>query len=236
MENLHSESIKVNIGNSDATLHLSLPAMMTCFQDIATEHAQLLGIGFKDMSDKGLVWVTTKTMVDIEKSPSFLSDCTVSTMASEIRNGRAYREYTISVRDKVCVKGKSEWTALDIKTGRPVSAETVMPELEYVENRVCPSDFRMIDHDFSNAEVLGVCKVRSTDIDFIGHMNNIAYVRSFQSLFTVEQLKKNPFRHFEISYVSSCYEGNEIEYRIRGNEVCGTNLKTGKPCVFIYFL
>lgn len=238
---MYSEKIRVVIGNSDSTLHLSLPAAMTYFMDIATVHAQKLGIGYDKMAEKSLVWITTKTMVEILKDPGFLKEAEVSTWVEGQRGGRSYRDYAIRDGEgNLLIAGKTEWTALDTVKRTPVPADNIMPENLEKHEEVCKNDFRMIDHDFSDTEVLGTYKVRSIDVDFIGHMNNISYVRAFLGCLSSKEMKEHPIRHFEISYVSQCFEGNTLEFRIRRNgseaEVCGFNVDNErKPAVFIYF-
>lgn len=240
MNNSYSEKIRVIIGNSDSTLHLSLPAAMTYFMDIATVHAQALGIGYGAMEKKNLVWITTKTMVDMYKAPGFLREAEVSTWVEGQKNGRSYRDYAIrDEKGNLLVAGKTEWTALDINKRLPVPADDVVPKNLDKKDSVCARDFRMINHDFSDAAVLGTYKVRSIDVDFIGHMNNISYVRAFLGCLSSKELRENPIRHFEISYVSQCFEDNTLEFRIRRTgkeaEVCGFNMDNGnKPAVFIY--
>ncbi|MCR5760583.1 MAG: hypothetical protein K6F82_01065 [Sphaerochaetaceae bacterium] len=241
MKNNYSEKIRVIIGNSDSTLHLSLPSAMTYFMDIATVHAQMLGIGYDIMEKKNLVWITTKTMVDMIKAPSFLREAEVSTWVEGQKNGRSYRDYAITGDDgKLLVCGKTEWTAMDIKKRIPVSAESVVPSDLEEREAVCTQPFKMIDHDFTGCDTCGTYKVRSIDVDFIGHMNNTSYVRAFLGCLSSKELKEKPIKHFEISYVSQCFEGNTIEFKIRRNgneaEICGFNTDNGnKSAVFIYY-
>ncbi len=241
MQNMYSEKIRVAIGNSDSTLHLSLPAAMTCFMDIATLHAQNLGIGFDSMQKNNMVWITTKTMVDLYRAPGFLKEVEASTWVEGQKNGRSYRDYAIRDGEgNLLIAGKTEWTALDTLKRTPVPADNIMPQDMEKHEEVCKNDFRMIDHDFSDSEALGTYTVRSIDVDFIGHMNNISYVRAFLGCLSSKEMKEHPIRHFEISYVSQCFEGNTLEFRIRRNgseaEVCGFNMDNGnKPAVFICF-
>ncbi len=241
MQNFYSERIRVVIGNSDSTLHLSLPAAMTSFMDIATVHAQKLGIGYDSLQKNNLVWITTKTMVEIYRAPDFMQEVEVSTWVEGQKNGRSYRDYAIrDEKGSLLVAGKTEWTALDTVKRIPISADNIVPQDLEIHEAVCNKDFRMINHDFSDSEKLGTYKVSSIDVDFIGHMNNISYVKAFLSCFSSKQLKENPIKHFEISYVSQCFEGNTIEFRIKRNgngcEGCGFNTDNGnKPALFIYF-
>ena len=53
-------------------------------------------------------------------------------------------------------------------------------------------------------------KVRSTNIDFSHHTNNVEYVRFLLNTYSVEQLSNNPVKEIEVCYVSQSYENDEL--------------------------
>ena len=61
MENYYQKSLVITPSLSDASGHLSIPSVFSLFMDIASEHAETLNIGFREMSERSLFWLTVKT-------------------------------------------------------------------------------------------------------------------------------------------------------------------------------
>ena len=54
-------------------------------------------------------------------------------------------------------------------------------------------------------------KVRSTNIDFCHHTNNIEYIRFLLNTYTVEQLENSIIKEIEIDYINQSFEGQILD-------------------------
>lgn len=218
---------------------LSLAGVFSLFMDIATQHAQMLGVGARDMLERKLFWLTVKTKVRILRRPGMMEQVTLTTCPLVPERMRAIREYAILQGDTLLAQGKTEWAVLQTDTGRLRPMKGVFaPELEaeLATEPAFPQGFSRMDPDFSQAEPLGTYTVRSTDIDLGGHMNNVAYLRALLGLLDSETLKAFPQANVEIFFRNSCFEGNELTFRRReiptGWEF-GAFLPDAKPAVLV---
>ena len=218
---------------------LSVAGVFSLFMDIATQHAQLLGVGAKEMLERKLFWLTVKTKVRILERPGMMEQVTLTTCPLVPERMRAIREYALLREGTLLAQGKTEWAVLATDTGKLHPMKGVFaPELEAELERqpAFPQAFSRLDPDFSHAEQLGTYTVRSTDIDLGGHMNNVAYLRALLGLLSSAALKTFPQANVEILFRNSCYEGDELSFRRRETPTgleFGAFLPDGRPAVLI---
>ena len=66
-------------------------------------------------------------------------------------------------------------------------------------------------------------------------MNNVAYIRALEGIFTTEEWESYNFKELEIQYKESTYEGNEITFMKRFSNdkmiIKGMN-RSGEVCVY----
>jgi acyl-ACP thioesterase len=221
----------------DAQLKLSVPDLFAQFMDVATLHAEELGVGANALVSKGISWITVKTKVHILRRPRLMEIVTLSTRPLVPEKVRAIREYRLEKDGELLAEGKTEWAVIDLSTGRPRQMEGVFdPNLELGTEPAYPEPFARIQPDFTEAETLGTWRVRSTDVDFLGHMNNIAYLRAVFGILPSKELKTMPQGGVEIIFRAPCFEGEELTVRRRGTDA-GWELavlkENGTPAAFL---
>lgn len=221
----------------DWGVKLSIPDLFARFMDIATLHAEQIGVGEAALEARGLYWITVKTKARILRRPAMMERVTLSTRPLLPEKVRAVREYRLEQDGVLLAEGKTEWAVMDAATGRPRATEGVFPpELELATEPAYPEPFARLDPDFSQAEQIGEYRVRSTDIDLLGHMNNVAYLRALLGLLSVEEQKTMPQAGVEIIFRAPCFEGELLSVRRRITET-GWELAAlrpdGKPAVFL---
>ena len=82
----------------DREMKLSIPDLFAQFMDIATLHAEQLGVGADAMFARGLFWLTVKTKVRVLRRPRMLETVTLSTRPLVPEKVRAIREYRGTAR------------------------------------------------------------------------------------------------------------------------------------------
>ncbi len=221
----------------DREMKLSVPDLFAWFMDIATLHAEALGVGADAMFARGLFWLTVKTKVRILRRPRMLETVSCSTRPLVPERVKAIREYRLEKEGELLAQGKTEWAVIDTGSGRLCPMAGIFPaELELAAEAAYPAPFARIKPDFSGAETLGSYTVRSTDIDLGGHMNNVAYLRALLGTLSGEELARLPQGEVEIVFRSPCFEGERLIVLRRETETGWelAALKTdGTPAVFV---
>ncbi len=237
MEAKLSRELTVLPSVCDREMKLSVPDLFAWFMDIATLHAEALGVGADAMFARGLFWLTVKTKVRILRRPRMLETVTLSTRPLAPERVKAIREYRLEKDGELLAQGKTEWAVINTESGRLCPMAGIFPpELELAAEPAYPAPFARIKPDFSEAETLGSYTVRSTDIDLGGHMNNVAYLRALLGTLSGEELAKLPQGEIEIVFRTPCFEGERLSILRRPTET-GWELaalkEDGAPAVFV---
>lgn len=201
----------------DYSACLGIPNAFGLFMDLAGEHAELLGLGREAMAQKNLFWLAVRTRVQFAAPrPAMLRPVTAATWPARPEKLRCERYYTLSSEGVPVAEGKTEWAAIDTKTGRLCKVFDIYPpELAMADEIVCPEPFARITGDFSGLPPAGQYRVSSSDIDYGGHMNNVTYVRALLGTFGVQELTSLRVSRLELNYRSPCYEGELLSIRRR---------------------
>ena len=211
MENTLTKEVYIVPSQCDSTSRLGIPNTFALLMDIATEHADLLGIGPAYLMREDRFWLTVRARAVFHRRPALTERVTLSTWPEVPEKHRCLRDYTLKAGEELLIEGKSEWVILDRKTGRLLNVASVYPQgLELREDVVLPDRPERISEDFSDAETLGVYIVRSTDIDLGGHMNNAAYISAFASLFSTDEWNSMSIREIDAVYRAQCFEKEEL--------------------------
>lgn len=212
MKAIYSRELTILPSLCDAEGKLGIYNMFNLFMDVATEHADILNVGMKDLMPRGLFWLTARTRVRLIRRPAMMDRVTAVTWPEVPERSRCYRDYLLKMGDEVLIEGRTEWMILNMKNNRLYPADAVFPQdMAVPEDRVLTDGFNRVEEIFEAEDTIGEYTVRSTDIDVGGHMNNVAYVRAIVGLFPAKTLKDMDIREMEVAYRAPCYEGETLQ-------------------------
>ena len=198
---------------------LSYAEAFGLFMDIASAHAEMLGIGVKAMAQKNLFWLTVKTQVNFIRRPAMLQNVSLQTYPEKPDKMRGNRSYILSSKGDTLMTGKTEWAVINTQTHKLVPLDGIYPEeLNFDTAPACPEPFARIADHFEETVPYAEYRVRSMDIDVGGHMNNTAYARAVMGTFSVAELKSMNINRMDIIFRSSCYEGERLDFRRKQTE------------------
>ena len=212
MQGYFERNITILPSMCDAAAKLGVPNAFALFMDIATEHAEALGIGMNGLMRQGLFWLTVRTRIHFASRPALTRRVTARTWPEPPERARCNRDYALLLDGESVVTGKTEWMIMHMASHRlhPVNG-VFPPDMVPLPDRVLPEPFMRMDEDFAGAVPLGAYTVRSTDIDLGGHMNNAAYVRAIAGAFSSGEWQKMDIRDVEMAFRSPCFEGETLD-------------------------
>ena len=192
----------------DGSGRLSYHDTFAVFQDIASVHAQRMGLGLYEMQQKDLYWLTVRTKIRFLHRPAMMREVTASTWPDAPGKVRCNRSYLLEQDGEPLVAGKTEWATVNTKTGKL----ELMTDLYHCDPAPLSLDepFARIPDSFEEVPVYGSYVVRSTDIDVGGHMNNAAYVRAVMSSFSGKEILGIRIRTMDVVFRNSCFEGETL--------------------------
>ena len=119
--------LTVRASQCDAAGKLGIPAVFALFMDMATEHADALGIGLRELGKRGLFWLAVRTRVRLYRRPAMLEKVQAATWPEKPGRIRCNRDYTVAAGDELLAQGRTEWAVIHPETGKLVSAGEIYP-------------------------------------------------------------------------------------------------------------
>ena len=160
---------------ADAHGFLRIMALMNILQDAADGSAIELGFGFEDCWKRGVSWVGSNYLIEINRLPKIHEKFIIETWPAEAKLWGAIRDFI--VRDEngnELMRASSQWVLIDINRKRPVPLAKYFSEYKAIEERAINIEFAKAK-DFENPETEQEFKVRFDDIDINNHVNNAVY-------------------------------------------------------------
>ena len=192
----------------DFSGRLGHAAAFSLFMDLAGMHADELGVGAQAMFRRALFWLTVKTRILYLRRPQMGERVFLRTWPSPAERIRCIRNY--EVRDPAGILllcGKTEWAVLDTGTQAVRPMAGVYPEdLDFELALACPEPFARIPDKYVGVEPYAEYRVRSTDIDIGGHMNNAAYVHTLIGSFSSEDIQAMDPHTIDVQFRRPCFE------------------------------
>ena len=216
MRNRYERQFAVLPSVCDSGGALGIPDTFALFMDLAAEHAEELGFDTPTMMRRGLFWLTVRTRIRFNRRPKMGERVTLATWPERPGKLRTDRDYVIEQGGERLAAGKTEWTILELETGRLHPMDGLFaPDFAFDPGTVWEEPFlRMKDEPLDE---FARYTVRSTDIDLGGHMNNAAYVRAIAGAFSCEEWQGMGIRELEIAFRTPCYEGDTLSLQKRAD-------------------
>ncbi len=193
MKAYYEKEISLRASDFDSNDIIKPSAILSLFQDVASNHAAILKMGYEDILKLNGYFILLRTKYVINNTIPFLGSVKVATWPLEKQRANFNREYEIYLGDEVVVKGISKWVIIDCNT-RKIKRNN----LEYNHEIYEKSNFGDIDKlkiDIPLTKVFEY-KVMMKDIDHNKHFNNIYYLDLI-----LEQFKNVAQYTLQIDYV-----------------------------------
>jgi len=153
-----------------------MTSLMGYFNDIATFQSEKLGIGIDYMIENGMAWILYKWDISIEKYPKYGEKIIVITEPCAFKKFYGYRKFQVLDSNRqIIASASSAWLLIDIKERKPIRVTEHLIStygLTKDSNEVLKipniKDLQKVDNSVE-------FKIRYSDIDTNGHVNNEKY-------------------------------------------------------------
>ena len=96
MDNKYSFDVKIPMSRCDFRYRLGVAQAADIFMDAATDHGDMLGVGFEKMAERDLFWMAARCRYRFHRMPDCLENVTVTTWPGKIRYAVCNRFYTMT--------------------------------------------------------------------------------------------------------------------------------------------
>ncbi|MCL2877431.1 MAG: thioesterase [Acidobacteria bacterium] len=206
------ETFPVRFGSIDKSDRLTLDAVFRFFQEAAISHAENLGVGLQDLARTGQVWIISRMSAIVNRRPKYCETVTVRSWPRGAEKLFAMRDYDIRDKDGIAsVSARSCWIIVDIEKRRPLRPQPVMESLPKNENMEALSWSPAGLEERGNLQKTAERKALYTDLDYIGHVNNVRYIQWIEDTLDPRLLEKAEKMRLDINYLNEILGGEVIE-------------------------
>lgn len=212
-EPVYSRSYYLAAG--DGTPELCLPvgrAVARCIE-VATDHANLLGVGYENLKAHGQSWVLSRMVLEMSAYPQVNENYTVETWVDSFNRAFSDRCFRfLDCRGNVVGYSRSTWVAIDLekRTLADISRFDALRD-SITTVRECP--VRPCGRHRPVGEVARVSErtFRYGDIDSNRHVNTVRYVEMLLDCWPMEFHDRNRVGRLEVSFMRECLCGERAE-------------------------
>lgn len=198
----------------DSNVKLAVKGTFDLVQDYLTEMMGELHIdGVTLRREYGCVWIFTRNRVEIDRELDWMESYTAESYISSAKGAKMTVDTVLKDRTgAICVYSRIEMCALDLKTQRIRRIRDVgITSDTHVESPEREIAFSRLKHE--GLTDLETRVVKSGDIDFVQHTNNVSYVRFIMDTYSVAALRERPVRTIEVRYAGQTHEGDTLTIR-----------------------
>ena len=207
-----TKNIVVQSTETDKNKKYKYYAALCATQEIAQNHASLLGFGYDELDEKNCFWVLSRIKLKFNQYPLWRDNIKINTWHKGAYGIFALRDFEFYKGDVLAIQGTSSWLILDATTHRmlrPESVITSQSELSSFPHAIeepCDKLTSPKEMEFSYTKT-----VSYSDIDMLGHTNNAKYLEWAFNGIDPEILYSRDIKECQINFVAETHIGEKID-------------------------
>lgn len=201
-------------------------SLMQQLQEVASRHAEDLGVGRKWMEGNGYYWVLVNFRIEFSKVPVHDDVVMLRTWPSGLDLLRAFRDFRgEDIRGNEFFRASSDWMVIDARRTRPMMIKDLKFDFDHSQVRVFGEMDRLrTAGEYSDPHRIDV---PYSSIDMNGHVNNTEYVRWGIDTARMGIGDEPDIGHFHVTFLSEVFMGESI--MLQRMEPCeGTMMVKGR--------
>lgn len=225
----------LSAGEVNAEGEMSLTLLCSKLIDIATAHANALGIGNPVMAGSGLGWVLSRLTVELAETPRVNTTYSISTWIESWNRHFSERVFSISDPESGRVYGysRSVWLVLDMNSRENAGLSHLSLPAGAVSGVSAPIE-RQAKHaviaapgeDMSPRQLRAAAEpvihsFKYCDVDFYRHVNTIRYVALLLNQYPLDYHDRYRVKRMELSFLHEAVCGEPLELLTAHSETEG---------------
>lgn len=180
------------------------------FQEMAYQHANRLGFGYRDLKRNSTMWVLSRMKIEVSRYPAWDEVVTVETWHRGMERLFGMRDFRIrDAQGSDLALAESAWLIVDLDTRRPVRNANPAFLNSSREERVFDSNLEKISLP-ENMDTLGQHAVLYSDLDVVGHVNNVKYMEWCIDMLLAPGQSEDGIKGLEINFMHEAHPGETV--------------------------
>lgn len=226
MQSVYTETCFLSAGEANPEQEMSLPILVAKLIDIATAHANSLGIGNPAMKEMNAGWVLSRLTLDMDSLPHVNDTYCVSTWVVEFNRHFSERDFCISSTEgKIYGYARSIWMVMSTIDHSNVGLSHLSLDNSLIDGTIAPIEkqekHRIILPPDSIEEASGTSLIAThpvyeycfkyCDLDSYRHVNTVRYVSLLLNRYSLKTFDENFVSRLELSFMHEAKYGMNIE-------------------------
>jgi len=179
---------------------VSTPFLFYYMQEIAWEHAHLLGFGFDHLREDQLFWVLSRLLVKIERRPVWKEEFTLETWSRGTDGFFAYRDFRfLDASGTEIIRATSSWLVLDLETKR-IQRLSQFKNFPAYQESVVGSNPGKLESPVSADELI-YTPVLFNEIDINQHFNSGRYLERINNSYSFDFHENHELKELEVNFL-----------------------------------
>lgn len=226
MNQILTQHFFCSAAEANAEQELSLPILTQKIIDIATMHANELGIGNPAMENLNAGWILSRLTIEMTRYPHVNEEYSISTWVEGWNRHFSTRDFRISDREGNAIGyARSVWMILrttdrtnvglshltlpeELIVGNPVPIQSQAKHLKIYPAGHNPEEGK--NYLIANHESFKY-RFKYSDIDFYRHVNTVRYIVLLLNRFSLDDFDKTFPARFELSFLHEAVYGEKVE-------------------------
>ena len=233
MENILTQSFFLSAGETNPEQEMSVPVLVSKIIDVATLHANSLGIGNPAMVGLRAGWVLSRLSLEINRWPAVNETYSLSTWIESFNRHFSERAFALCDNEgRVLGHARSVWMVMGVDSHENVGLSHLSLPEDMIRGERVPIARQKrhqlilpIDADPLPAGALRADRPTSyytfkyTDLDSYRHVNTVRYVELLLNQFSLEDFDSDSVRRLELSFLHEARYGMKTGiYRLDSRE------------------
>lgn len=213
---LYSHNYHLTAAQCNAQSELAPSQLVQQIIEVATEHADLLGVGFRDLQKNNNLWVLSRVAFEMKRFPRLLEDYSLTTWIEGYNRHFSERNFEIcSASGEILGHARTIWVAINMQTRRPADLTYISYISETVSDHVCPIERQGKIRMSGEPQIVHEYTFRVSDIDLNRHVNSTRYVELILNQMDLADFDDYFLQRFEIEYKQEAHYGDTVEVASR---------------------
>jgi acyl-ACP thioesterase len=180
------------------------------FQLSAGNHADLGGLSYTAMQKKNQAWVLTNMRIEIDRLPKWRDVVTVKTWIVDMNGYKSTRALALYHEDKIIASALTEWVVMDTQTRKSTNLS-----LDFSHFKLYPTE-KSIQGDLKRIEVLEnrilltSYQTKMSDLDIVGHVNNVKYLEWCLDYISSEIILKQKISSIDMNFIRELHLEDQV--------------------------
>ena len=212
LQKVYTHRYHLTAAQCNGQRELAPPMLLQHIIEVATEHADALGVGFRNLADDGVLWVLSRCAFEVKRYPKILEDYSLSTWVESYNHHFSQRNFEIrDAADNTIGYARTIWVAIDLKTRRPASLTNFDYLARVVSEKQCPISPQGKIRPALTPQMSHPYTFQVSDIDINRHVNSARYAELVINQLDLDTYDRLLVSRFEIEYRRETHFGDTVE-------------------------